>query len=322
MPDGDLLASDGAVLTEENIEEIARQITSDSKYKEFKENQQVDCAYTLEGVGRFRVNVYQEKDGPAIAFRLIPSEVPEIDTLGLPGALKDLALRPRGLVLVTGPTGSGKSTTLAALVDLINTNKRCHIITIEDPIEYVHSSKRSLITQREIGAHAESFPAAIKACLRQDPDVIMIGEMRDLETIAAAITLAETGHLVLATLHTQDAAQSVDRMIDVFPAYQQEQIRTQLSTSLLGVMSQVLVPKKEGGGRVAAAEMMIMNDAVRNCVKEGETHQIYSMIQIGRDEGMHTLDASLAALAKAGIVDVEAAAAKAQDLDQFKSYVR
>lgn len=322
MPNGELLIAEGHVLTAEDVYDIARKITSDEKYSDFEKNKQVDCAYSLDGVGRFRVNVYQEQSGPAIAFRLIPPEVPIYANLGLPQALADLAMRPRGLLLVTGPTGSGKSTTLASLIDLINQNKRSHIITIEDPIEYIHDSKKSLITQREIGIHSNSFPDAIKASLRQDPDVIMVGEMRDLETIAAAITLAETGHLVLATLHTQDAAQSVDRMIDVFPAYQQQQIRAQLSVSLLAVLSQVLVPKKEGGGRIVAAELMISNDAVKNCIKEGETHQIYSMIQIGREEGMQTLDTSLAALVKAGLVTPEAAISKARDVEQFLSLIR
>ncbi|OIP81327.1 type IV pili twitching motility protein PilT [Candidatus Peregrinibacteria bacterium CG22_combo_CG10-13_8_21_14_all_44_10] len=322
MPNGNLLVAEGQALTSEDVYDIARKITSDEKYADFEKNKQVDCAYSLQGVGRFRVNVYQEQSGPAIAFRLIPAEVPAYANLGLPEALSDLAMRPRGLLLVTGPTGSGKSTTLASLIDLINQNKRSHIITIEDPIEYVYESKKSLVTQREIGIHSNSFPDAIKASLRQDPDVIMVGEMRDLETIAAAITLAETGHLVLATLHTQDAAQSVDRMIDVFPAYQQQQIRAQLSVSLLAVLSQVLVPKKEGGGRIAAAELMISNDAVKNCIKEGETHQIYSMIQIGREEGMQTLDTSLAALVKAGLVTPEAAISKARDVEQFLSLIR
>ncbi len=321
MPNGELLSAEGQPLTMEQIEEIAEQITSEEKYKQFKEKKQADCAYSLEGVGRFRVNVYQEKKGPAVAFRLISEEIPAFEKLGLPEKLAELALRPRGLLLVTGPTGSGKSTTLAALIELVNQQRRSHIITIEDPIEYIHASDKSLITQREIGTHADSFPAAIKASLRQDPDVIMVGEMRDLETIAAAITLAETGHLVLATLHTQDAAQSVDRMIDVFPAYQQQQIRAQLSVSLLGVLSQVLVPRKDGGGRIAASELMVNNDAVTNCIKESETHQIYSMIQIGRDEGMQTLDASLADLVNAGIVEPEAAMAKARDLEQFRGQV-
>ncbi len=322
MPDGELLSAEGQALTAEQVYEIAKKITSDEKYREFQEKKQVDCAYTLDGVGRFRVNVYQEKEGPAIAFRLIPAQIPVFQNLGLPEKLAELVMRPRGLLLITGPTGSGKSTTLASLLDLVNQNRRSHIITIEDPIEYIHNSKKSLVTQREIGTHADSFPDAIKATLRQDPDVILVGEMRDLETIAAAITLAETGHLVLATLHTQDAAQSVDRMIDVFPAYQQQQIRAQLSVSLIGVLSQVLVPRKEGGGRVAASELMVVNDAVRNCIKEGETHQIYSMIQIGRDEGMQTLDASLAGLVKTELVEVEAAMAKVRDLEQFKSLIR
>jgi len=320
MPNGDLLSDEkGAHLTAEQIETIAKKIISDKKYEEFKNKKQVDSAYSLAGVGRFRVNVYYENNGPAVAFRLIPAEIPSFEQLGLPSVLADLAMKPRGLFLVTGPTGSGKSTTLASLINIINERKRCHIVTIEDPIEYIHDCKKSLITQREVGTHASDFVSAIKACLRQDPDVIMVGEMRDLETIAAAVTLAETGHLVLATLHTQDAAQSVDRIIDVFPAYQQEQIRAQLSTSLVSVVSQVLIPLKNGAGRVAGCEVMVSNDAVRNCIKNGETHQIYSMIQIGRDEGMQTMDSSLAGLVKAGLVDLETALGKARDVSLFKS---
>ncbi|MBU1019456.1 MAG: type IV pilus twitching motility protein PilT [Patescibacteria group bacterium] len=321
MPQGELLASEGSALTPDQIEDIARQITSDDKYQEFQDRKQVDCAYTLDGVGRFRVNVCREKDGPAVAFRVISSEIPEFSTLGLPEVMEELVLRSRGLILITGPTGSGKSTTLASLVDIINREKRAHIVTVEDPIEYVHTSKKSLVTQREVGTHTGSFLDAIKASLRQDPNVIMIGEMRDLETIAAAITLAETGHLVLATLHTRDAAQSVDRVIDVFPAYQQQQVRAQLSMSLLGVMSQVLVPDKQGS-RTPAAEVMVANDAVRNCIKEGTTHQIYSMIQIGGEERMQTLDSSLADLVNRGVVEVEVAAGKARDLEQFRNLIR
>ncbi|EKD63659.1 MAG: hypothetical protein ACD_51C00231G0002 [uncultured bacterium] len=323
LPNGDLFAVEGSqVLDAASIEDIAKKITSESAYAKFKQNKQVDCAYSLSGVGRFRVNVYQEKDGAAIAFRLIPENIPSFDKLGIPEVVAKMAMRPRGLLLVTGPTGSGKSTTLASLVDFINEQKRSHIITIEDPIEYVHKSKKSLVTQREIGVHADSFVDAIKACLRQDPNVIMVGEMRDLETIAAAITLAETGHLVLATLHTQDAAQSVDRMIDVFPSYQQQQIRAQLSVSLVGVVSQTLVPVKDGTGRVMAAEIMVANDAVKNCIKEGNTHQIYSMIQIGREDGMQALDASLANLVRAGIVDTDVAAGKAHDLMEFNNLIK
>jgi len=323
LPNGDLFEVENSeVMDALKIEEMAKKITSEPAYAKFKQNKQVDCAYSLVGVGRFRVNVYMEKDGPAIAFRLIPENVPNFAKLGIPEVVAKMAMRPRGLLLVTGPTGSGKSTTLASLIDFINEQKRAHIITIEDPIEYVHKSKKSLVTQREIGVHADSFVDAIKACLRQDPNVIMVGEMRDLETIAAAITLAETGHLVMATLHTQDAAQSVDRIIDVFPAYQQQQIRAQLSVSLVGVVSQTLVPVKDGTSRVMAAEVMVANDAVKNCIKEGNTHQIYSMIQIGREDGMQTLDGALANLVKAGLVDRDMAAGKAHDLVEFNNLTR
>ncbi|MBT7484231.1 PilT/PilU family type 4a pilus ATPase, partial [Candidatus Peregrinibacteria bacterium] len=281
----------------------------------------VDFSYGAPDVGRFRVNLYQDKEGMALAFRSIPSEPPSLEQMGLPQIFGDFVMKSRGLVLVTGPTGSGKSTTLAAMIDYANINRKAHIITIEDPIEFIHNSKNALITQREVNSHTNSFSTAIRSALRQDPDIVLVGEMRDLETIAAAITLAETGHLVLSTLHTTDAAQTVDRMIDVFPAYQQEQIRAQLSVGLLGVISQTLVPRIDGEGRAAAFEVMIMNDAMRNCVKEGQTHQIYSMLQIGKSEGMQTLDDSLADLVANGTVSPEAAMAKAHDVEAFKQKI-
>ena len=256
-----------------------------------------------------------EVDGTAIAFRSIPEEIPTMDGMGLPPILKSFTTKMKGLVVVTGPTGSGKSTTLAAMVNEINMSRRAHIITVEDPIEFVHHSKLALITQREVGQHTQSFPDAIRSAMRQDPDVILVGEMRDLETISSAITLAETGHLVLATLHTQDAAQTVDRMIDVFPPHQQAQVRTQLSTTLLGVASQRLIPKADQSGRVLALEVLVRNDAITNCIKEGNTHQIYSMMQIGKEDGMVTLDASLANLFKRGLISESDMLIRAHDVE-------
>ncbi len=304
-------------LTVQDIDGIAKQILSEDKYLAFKNEKEVDSSYSVMGAGRFRVNVYVEAEGPAIAFRSIPEVIPSLEALGLPPTIRRFTEKSKGLFVVTGPTGSGKSTTLAAMVDEINRTRRAHIITVEDPIEFVHQSKMSLITQREIGTHTDSFPSAIRAALRQDPDVVLIGEMRDLETISAAITLAETGHLVLATLHTQDASQTVDRMIDVFPPHQQQQVRTQLSTTLLGVVSQRLIPQIGEQGRIMAVEVLVRNDAITNCIKEANTHQIYSMMQIGKADGMITLDNSLADLYKRGLISKESLLAWANDTDSI-----
>ena len=263
QPNGELFITEQmAPATEEEIVEVAKLVAGPERFKLFEEQKEVDFSYGAPNLGRFRVNLYLDKEGTALAFRAIPDQVPSLEQMGLPGLFGEFVMKPRGLVLVTGPTGSGKSTTLAAMIDHVNTQRKCHIITIEDPIEFVHASKNALITQREVNSHTDSFSTAIRSSLRQDPDVILVGEMRDLETIAAAITLAETGHLVLSTLHTTDAAQTVDRMIDVFPAYQQQQIRAQLSVALLGVISQTLVPRADGKGRAAAFEIMLMNDAL------------------------------------------------------------
>jgi len=318
MPNGDVFFSDQvAALSGETIMEVAERVAGPEKLKIFDQLKEVDFSYGC-SVGRFRVNLYRDKDGVAMAFRSIPAEVPTLESLGLPKLFANFAMKPRGLVLVTGPTGSGKSTTLAAIVNHANENRKGHIITIEDPIEFVHSSQGCLVTQREVNSHTYSFTTAIRSALRQDPDVVLVGEMRDLETIAAAVTLAETGHLVLSTLHTTDAAQTVDRIIDVFPPHQQQQIRAQLSVALTGVISQTLVPRKDGKGRVAAFEIMVVNDAIRNCIKEGATHQIYSMLQLGRSEGMQTLDDSLAALVAHGLVDEAHAMTKVHDPEAFQ----
>jgi twitching motility protein PilT len=309
------------VITAHMVEEVAAQILSQEKMDLFKQHNEVDTAYAAMGVGRFRVNMYMDTDGPAIAFRSIPQEIPTLAELGLPEIVRSFIGKTKGLVLVTGPTGSGKSTTLAAMVNEINLHRRAHIITIEDPIEFLHTSKYSLLTQREVGTHTHSFPQAIRSSLRQDPDVILIGEMRDLETISAAMTLAETGHLVLATLHTQDAAQTVDRIIDVFPPYQQEQVRTQLSSTLIGVLAQRLIPRSDKSGRALAMEILVRNDAVTNCIKEGNTHQLYSMMQVGREDGMLTLDTALANLYKQGLIDMENLMLWARDKELVKNLI-
>ncbi|KKP37415.1 MAG: Twitching motility protein [Candidatus Peregrinibacteria bacterium GW2011_GWA2_33_10] len=319
MSNGELFPIEGILnLTEAQILAIGKKIGGEEKFKVFGEHKEVDFSYGLEKVGRFRVNLFMERNGASIAFRSIHDKIPTITDLGLPDVLNNLALKPRGLVLITGPTGSGKSTTIASMIDLINETRRCHILTIEDPIEYVHASKRSLITQREVNQHTDSFLNAIKSSLRQDPDVILVGEMRDLETMSAAITLAETGHLVLSTSHTVDVAQTVDRIIDVFPAGQQQQIRAQLSSCLKGVVSQTLIPKLEGNGRALAYEVMLVNDAIANCIKEGNIKQIFSMIQIGKESGMNTLDDCLINLANNRIISEKNAIAKARDPEYVK----
>ena len=302
-------------VTKEDIEGVIKEITNDEQEKRFKENLEFDFSFSANGSGRFRVNIYQERFGPAVAFRMISETIPTLEELGLGTSIEQLVQMPNGLVLVTGPTGSGKSTTLASMIDYINANRNAHVITIEDPIEYVYQNKNCLITQREVNVHTHSFSNAIRSALRQDPDVVMIGEMRDLETIAAAMTLAETGHLVFSTLHTSDTAQTVDRIIDVFPAYQQQQIQTQLANTLKGVVSQVLIPHASGEGRVAAREVMLSNDAVRNCIVQGQVHQIYNMIQIGSSEGMILMDQSLENLVREGKISKEDALSKASDVE-------
>ena len=303
LANGDIYEmQDAEPMTVNTIDEVIAQVLIPEKLVLFKQKQEIDTSYAVMGTGRFRVNAFMDSDGPGVAFRSIPSEIPTLQSMGLPEILKMFTQKSKGLLIVTGPTGSGKSTTLAAMINEVNMTRRVHIITVEDPIEFVHPPKMALMTQREVGTHTQSFPMAIRAALREDPDVILVGEMRDLDTISAAITLAETGHLVLATLHTQDAAQSIDRIIDIFPPHQQSQVRTQLSTTLLGVVAQRLIPRADGTGRVLALEVLVRNDAITNCIKEGNTHQIYSMMQIGKEDGMITLDASLAELYKEGLI--------------------
>ncbi len=282
--------------------EIVYSILSGDQRQRLETNWQLDFAYSIPGHARFRVNAYFQRGAVGAAFRLIPFGLTTIDQLGLPAITHDLTRKPRGFVLVTGPTGSGKSTSLAAMLDEINATREEHIMTIEDPIEFLHGHKKCIVNQRELGSDAHSFADALKAALRQDPDVILVGEMRDLETISTALTAAETGHLVFATLHTQDSAQTVDRIIDVFPPEQQGQVRVQLSVALQGIITQQLLPTADGSGRVAACEVLVPNPAVRNLIREGKTHQIYSVLQTGSAQGMQTMDAALVSLVRTGRV--------------------
>jgi twitching motility protein PilT len=290
---------------------------SQKQRERFEEDLELDFSYSLPGKARFRVNVYVQRGALGAAFRLVPFVIRTVDDLGLPRVIEDFARMPRGLVVVTGPTGSGKSTTLAALVDVINRERPVHIMTVEDPIEFLHVHRRAVVNQREVGSDTHGFAAALKHVLRQDPDVILVGEMRDLETISMAVTAAETGHLVFATLHTQDAAQTVDRMIDVFPPHQQQQIRVQLSGSLMGVVAQQLLKQDSGEGRSVAAEVLTVTPAVRNLVREGKTHQLYSVMQAGRQFGMQTMDASLAELVRKGEITYEMAKERCHNTEEF-----
>jgi twitching motility protein PilT len=295
-------------------------LTDDQKAK-FEEEHELDFSIGIPGVSRFRVNVFMQRGCVSGVFRTIGENIPTCDELGLTDPIKQLALLPRGLVCVTGPTGCGKSTTLAAMINLVNQEKDGHIITIEDPIEFLHPHIRSTINQRELGSDTFSFPRALKSVLREDPNVILVGEMRDLETIAAALTLAETGHLVLSTLHTQDAASTVDRIIDVFPPYQQEQIRVMLAATLKGVVSQVLLPKADGQGRVAAREVLVVTPAISALIREGKTHQVYSAIQTGATYGMTTMEKSLAELCQAGLISAEDALSKANHPNELRPMI-
>jgi len=310
-------AAPAGKLTYADTERLAVEVMGEELYRRFCEGCETDFAVNFPGICRCRVNAYRQRGCTALAVRLIPDRIPSLDELGLPAAVADLARRPRGLVLVTGPTGSGKSTTLAAMVDLINRERPCHIITLEDPIEYVHEHKKSLVNQREIGKDSPSFASALRAAMREDPDVIMVGEMRDPETIATAITAAETGHLVLATLHTASAAQSIDRIIDTFPPHQQQQVKVQLANTLQGVVAQQLLPRLDGKGRVAAAEVMVATLAIRNLIREGKTYQIINHLQTGTKYGMISLDMALRALCAKGVVGKEEALSRAIDPDSL-----
>src|SRR5438876_2931232 len=292
-------------------------ILSSEQQKNFELKRQLDFAYSMPGVARFRVNVYYQRESVGAAFRLIPQEIKTLEELNLPPVLHTLAERPRGLVLVTGPTGSGKSTTLAAVIDEINRTRSDHILTVEDPIEFVHRHKRCIVNQREIGPDATSFAEALKAALRQDPDVILVGEMRDLETISTALTAAETGHLVFGTLHTQSASSTVDRIIDVFPAEQQEQVRIQIAGSLQGVVTQALLPTADGVGRIAALEVLFPDDAVRNLIRQGKVEQIYSIMQTGTQKGMQTMEQALGELVLRRIVTLDVALSRSSRPEQL-----
>ena len=308
-------------LGEAEVEQLVYAILDEDQQQILNKDKEFDFSFAFGNLGRFRVNAFHERGNLAAALRLIPNEIKNVMELGMPQVVQSFADYPRGLVLVTGPTGSGKSTTLAALVDKINTEKSHHIITIEDPIEFTHKSKKSVVVQREVHYDTYSFSAALRSSLRQDPDVVLIGEMRDLETISAAITIAETGHLVFATLHTNSAAQSIDRMIDVFPPHQQPQIRAQLSNILMAICSQRLVPSI-GGGRVVAAEVLIANPAVRNIIREGKSHQLDAVIQTSADQGMQTMDRTLASLVQAGTITYDEARNYAVDLGEFERLMR
>jgi len=308
----------------ETVEKLVFAILDQDQQQILMKDKEFDFSFAFGDLGRFRVNAFHERGNLAAALRLIPNEIKTIAELGMPNVVNTFSSYPRGLVLVTGPTGSGKSTTLAALIDQINTDKAHHIITIEtieDPIEFTHKSKKSVVVQREVHYDTYSFSAALRSSLRQDPDVVLIGEMRDLETISAAITIAETGHLVFATLHTNSAAQSIDRMIDVFPPHQQPQIRAQLANILMGICSQRLVPAI-GGGRIVAAEILTATPAVRNIIREGKTHQLDAVIQTGGDQGMQTMDKTLVGLVQAGTVTYEEARNFAVDITEFDRMMR
>ncbi len=306
------------VLNGQQTREVVYGILNDDQRKRFENNQQLDFAYAIPGVARFRVNCFFQRGSVSAAFRLVPQQIPPLDSLGVPQVLRDLTQKPRGFVLVTGPTGSGKSTTLAAMIDVINSERQDHILTIEDPIEFLHRHKRSIVNQREIGSDARDFSVALRAALREDPDVILVGEMRDLETISTALTAAETGHLVFATLHTQSTAQTVDRIIDVFPPSQQAQVRTQLSIALQGIVTQQLLPTLDGKGRVVACEVLIPTPAVRNLIREGKTHQIYGALQTAGAVGMQTMDADLARLVRTGKVSRALAEQRASVPEELK----
>lgn len=318
---GKLIKIGEEIIKPQDTEEIVREILNEIQLKEFSSKGEIDTSFSSPGVGRFRINIFKQRGSYGLAIRIIPLSIPTADELGLPNVVRDLAMLPRGLILVTGPTGSGKSTTLASMIDLINTEKNYHILTLEDPIEYLHRHKKSLVNQREIGNDSLSFRDGLRAALRQDPDVILVGEMRDLETISIALTAAETGHLVLSTLHTLGAAKTVDRVIDVFPPHQQQQIRVQFSSVLQGIISQQLLPKIDGRGRVAAFEIMVATSAIRNLIREEKTHQIDTAIQTGGKYGMQTMDTSLLNLYKKGFISHETVLSQATNPDIMRKYI-
>jgi twitching motility protein PilT len=314
--------SDVEPINGSQIREMIYAILTQRQREKFENDLELDCSYTLPGKSRFRMNVFLQRDSVGAVLRAIPYEIVDFDHLGLPPSVKQFADLPRGLVLVTGPTGSGKSTTLASLIDIVNRTKALHIMTVEDPIEFLHTHKRAVVNQREVGEDTHSFAEALRHVLRQDPDVILVGEMRDLETIQTALTAAETGHLVFATLHTQDAPQSIDRVIDVFPAHQQQQIRVQLAASLQGICTQQLLRTADGNGRAVAAEVLVATPAVRNLIREGKIYQIYSLMQAGAKFGMVTMDQNLAALVRAGTLTMESAIERCSNEEDLRRLVQ
>ncbi|MBA3300472.1 MAG: type IV pilus twitching motility protein PilT [Thermoleophilaceae bacterium] len=305
-------------LTAQETRETVYSILTNDQRKKLENHLQIDFSYSIPGKARFRVNCYFQRAAISAAFRLIPQDIPELESLDLPPVLQEFTKKPRGFVLVTGPTGSGKSTTLAAMINRINRERYEHILTIEDPIEFLHQHRNCIVNQRELGADAETFALGLKAALRQDPDVILVGEMRDLDTISTALTAAETGHLVFATLHTQDTAQTVDRIVDVFPPEQQHQVRVQLSVALQGIVSQQLLPTADGHGRIVATEVLVPTPGIRNLIREGKTHQIYSALQTGGAHGMQTMDAALADLVRRGKITRELAEGRSSSPEELR----
>ena len=319
---GALIKLDLPALGVDDTAQLFEEIVAEDRRVQFNQNGEIDFSHTVFGLSRFRVNAFRQRGSIAIAIRIIPERVPSLQELKLPDIVRELARKPRGLVLVTGPTGSGKSTTMAAMIDLINSERACNILTLEDPIEYLHRHRKSIINQREIGADSRTVANALRAALREDPDVILVGEMRDMETISIAVRAAETGHLVLATLHTSDAAQTVDRIIDVFPPYQHQQVRTQLSLALQGIVSQQLLPRRDGQGRIVAVETLVTTPAVRNLIREGKSHQILSVIQTGAKFGMQSMDTALRDLCRAGLIAEDEALMRSNDPDTLQRLLR
>lgn len=313
--DGKLIKHGSQILLPEDIKSLVSTLLTDQQASKYCDLGEIDFSYAVDNVGRFRINAFKQRGVDTLAIRAVTLKIPTLDELHMPSILKELCKKQRGLVLLTGPTGSGKSTTLAAMIDEMNKNRSCHIITLEEPIEYLHKHEKCMINQREIGLDTTSYQKALRAALREDPDVILVGEMRDLETIAIAVTAAETGHLVLSTLHTVGASNTIDRIVDVFPPHQQQQIKVQLAAVIEGVISQQLLPKADGSGRIAALEVMTGTPAIRNLMREGKTHQIDSVIQTSSKSGMRSMDLSLAELYKDGILAYEAAVTHCIDKD-------
>jgi twitching motility protein PilT len=317
--DGKLTPLDFPQLNQVETKQLCYSVLTEAQKHKFEETNELDLSFGVKGLSRFRGNIFVQRGAVAGVFRVIPYKILSFEELGLPPVVVELASKPRGLILVTGPTGSGKSTTLASIIDFINVNRHEHIVTIEDPIEYLHPHKGCLVNQREVGADTHGFKNALRSVLRQDPDVVLVGELRDLETIEAALTLSETGHLCLATLHTNSCAQTINRIVDVFPPYQQTQIRAQLSFVLEGVMSQTLIPRMNTRGRVMSLEIMVPNAAIRNLIREDKIHQIYSQMQVGQDKyGMQTMNQSLFSLYQRRLISLEDAMGRSQDPDEFK----